>query len=723
MHPHPDSKVAIAVGLRPDGGAFAECNRSLLKHLAAVMGVKAGEFGSLCPNAGEPCDAQVQLPSLWQQDSVLETYCRRVDLDLSSFLSKIVREYPTPAFNPTILGLSPADVAIPPLAIPLMPVASRNGEITVVSWVPGLNRLLVNPAAWVLNAFWGVTSIHALWCEPAHLREALRISAPRILMNAGTDPVREIHHGGIPWVDLDCIPPSEKTNQWFSPLLQRKYSAAPLYLGKRVLTLGVPRLLDARVKAEIEGSLRHRLTIQQVLVDESALQRFIGASESRAINTSGMVQSMLNLERTGRNAETLEVIQAERLHQVLPRGRDDEQAVIKFVHSILYKAIDMGASDIMFQEFPSKLRVRYKVDGDWFDETGDFPGHVAKQVISRLKVISGLEIQYVRLPQDGAFPIKIADQRYDFRVNTSYQAQGEQAVLRLQRDQRNLKSLAELGMPARYIDAVDEIMNGDHGLLILCGPTGSGKSTTIYSILRSLDAVKNNVLTAESPIEVYLENISQTQIDEDGPYTYAAWARGILRQAPDVVMMGEIRDEESVEALMRLSSSGHRAVSTLHTNSACEVPDRFFLFRAQPFMVADSLKMAISQRLVKKVCPRCYEETPVPSEERMCRLGIDPAWLAGAVTLRRGRGCDFCRRSGVSGRRAVFEALVVDEEVRTAIQDRAPATHFRRLMEAKGEMTLFERAVREAASGAIALEEACKFRDFAAELLTRRPPR
>jgi type IV pilus assembly protein PilB len=713
MHPHADPKVAIAIDTRA-GRAFAEFNRSLLKHLATVTGVKAGELGLAYPNVDEESYAKEQLPAIWQQDSLFEAYCHQVDLDLSSFLSKIVREYPTPAFNPTILGLSPADVIMPPLPIPLMPVASRDGEVTVASWVTGLNRLLASPDAWVLNAFWGVNRIQALWCEPAHLREALRISAPRIVMRARTDPVREIHNDGVPWVDLDCIPPSEKTNQWFSPLLQRKYGAAPLYLGKRVLTLGIPKLLDARVKAEIEGSLRHRLTIQQVLVDEGALQRFISASESRAINTSGMVQSMLSLERTGRNAETLEVIQAERLHQAPPRGRDDEQAVIKFVHSILYKAIDMGASDIMFQEFPSKLRVRYKVDGDWFDETGDFPGHVAKQVISRLKVISGLEIQYVRLPQDGAFPIKIADQRFDFRVNTSYQAQGEQAVLRLQRDQRNIKSLAELGMPDRYIKAVDEIMNGDHGLLILCGPTGSGKSTTIYSILRSLDAVRNNVLTAESPIEVYLENISQTQIDEDGPYTYAAWARGILRQAPDVVMMGEIRDEESVEALMRLSSSGHRAVSTLHTNSACEVPGRFFLFRAQPFMVADSLKMAVSQRLVKKVCPRCYEETPVPSEERLRQLGIDPAWLAGAVVLRRGRGCDFCRQSGVSGRRAVFEALVVDEEVRAAIQDRAPATHFRRLMEAKGEMTLFERAVREAASGVIALEEACKFRDFAA---------
>ena len=246
---------------------------------------------------------------------------------------------------------------------------------------------------------------------------------------------------------------------------------------------------------------------------------------------------MLSVERAGRGSENLEVIQAEKLHQSGGRSREDEQAVIKFVHSILYKAVDMAASDIMFQEYPHRLRVRYKLDGDWFDENGDFPGHISKQVISRIKVISGLEIQYVRLPQDGSFPIKIGDQRYDFRVNTSYHAQGEQAVLRLQRDYKNIKALEELGMPEKYAQAIGEMMNGDNGLLILCGPTGSGKTTTIYSILKSLDAVKNNILTAESPIEIFIDNISQTQIDEDGPYDYAMWARGILRQVPDIVMI------------------------------------------------------------------------------------------------------------------------------------------------------------------------------------------
>jgi type II secretory ATPase GspE/PulE/Tfp pilus assembly ATPase PilB-like protein len=176
-------------------------------------------------------------------------------------------------------------------------------------------------------------------------------------------------------------------------------------------------------------------------------------------------------------------------------------------------------------------------------------------------------------------------------------------------------------------------------------------------------------------------------------------------------MMGEIRDEESVEALMRLSSSGHRAISTLHTNSACEVPNRLFLFQAQPFMVADSLKLAISQRLVKKLCPRCAIEEPLPSEERLVRLGIKPEWLAGVNAVRRGRKCDFCRKTGVSGRKAIFEALIVDDEVKIGIQERAPALHLQRILERRGEVSLFEKAVREAAAGTISLEEACKFRE------------
>ena len=567
----------------------------------------------------------------WQRESFLEWYARKTDLDLNVLLGKIVSDNPVIPFAPGLLGASPKTIQIPPLTVPLVPVSWRDSEITITSWVPGLETLLDLREFDLLNEFWGVRRIGVVWSEPRLLRETVKQFASAIELRPVDRPIEgEVKNGGMPWIDLDGITPAEKINHWFSPTLQRRYQACPVYCGKRLLTLAVAKPLDPMTKAEIEGALRHRFSVQQALADPVSLQRFISTSESKAINTAVIVRAMIGFDRQVRDVDPLETIQADKLQESRFRSEVDEQAVIKFVHSILYKGVDLGASDIMFQEFPQRLRVRYKVDGDWFDENGEFPGHIAKQVISRIKVISGLEIQYVRLPQDGTFPIKIGDQRYDFRVNTSYQSQGEQAVLRLQRDQRHVKSLPELGMPDRYVNAIDDLMNGDNGLLILCGPTGSGKTTTIYSILRSIDALKNNVLTAESPIEVLLENISQTQIDDDGPYSYAIWARGILRQAPDIVMMGEIRDEESVDALMRLSSSGHRAISTLHTNSVCEVPNRFFLFRAQPFMVADSLKMAISQRLVKKVCPRCYIEEPVPSEARLIRLGIHPDWLSRA---------------------------------------------------------------------------------------------
>jgi type II secretory ATPase GspE/PulE/Tfp pilus assembly ATPase PilB-like protein len=694
---------------------YNELNNVILCHLAKLLGLGESKNDLSVIFDFFASESSLEPTIRWQREAFFEWYAHKTDLDLNVLLNKIVRENSVVPFDPSLLGVSPKTVQMPPLMIPLVPVSRRDSELTVVSWVPGFETLLCRPEFELLNEFWGVRRISVVWSEPGLLRERVKQFIAAIDLRPADQPIEgEIKNGGIPWLDLDGMTPAEKINQWFSPVLQRRYQACPVYCGKRLLTLAIARPLDPMTKAEIEGALRHRFSVQQVLADPVPLQRFITASESKAINTAGIVRAMIGLDREGRNIDPLEIIQADKLQESRVRPEADEQAVIKFVHSILYKGVELGASDIMFQEFPHRFRVRYKVDGDWFDENGEFPGQIAKQVISRIKVISGLEIQYMRLPQDGTFPIKIGDQRYDFRVNTSYQSQGEQAVLRLQRDQRHVKTLAELGMPSHYAAAIDDLMNGDNGLLILCGPTGSGKTTTIYSILRSIDALKNNVLTAESPIEVLLENISQTQIDDEGPYSYAIWARGILRQAPDIVMMGEIRDEESVDALMRLSSSGHRAISTLHTNSVCEVPNRFLLFRAQPFMVADSLKMAISQRLVKKACPRCYIEEPAPSEERLIRLGIPPYWLSGVSALRRGRKCDFCRHTGVSGRKAIFEALIVDEELKVAIQEQAPAVHLRRILEAKGEATLFQRAVQEAAAGVISLEEACKFREIGA---------
>ena len=515
---------------------FQNLDRLLHFQVARLLGIRENELRFLLEHI-ESSDATNPM-AVWQTDSLIERYSKNFDLELGSILSKLIRDSTLTPFDPTLLRFSPNGLRMPALSVPLLPVARTLNELTVASSIPGLDGLLQQPEFQVLNAFWGVPKLTAVWCEPDHLRHVLNSATDNLdLTPSNIRLATDITNGGTPWINLDEVSPSGKVNHWFSPTLQRRYAACPVYCARRRLTLAVERLLPPNVKAEIEGALRHRFSVQQVLADGEALERFITTSESMAISASGILRSMSTLDQADKKNERLEVIHADSLQQSSHRYRNDEEAVIKFVHSILYKGVELGSSDIMFQEFPQQLRVRYKVDGDWFDQEGDFPGHIARQVISRIKVISGLEIQYVRLPQDGTFPIKIGDQRYDFRVNTSYQTQGEQAVLRLQRDERSVKSLADLGMPSHYIGVIKDLMEGDHGLLILCGPTGSGKTTTIYSILRSVDAVKNNVLTAESPIEVFLENISQTQVDDDGPYSFAMWARGILRQAPDVVMM------------------------------------------------------------------------------------------------------------------------------------------------------------------------------------------
>ena len=490
-----DTSLAATNGWR-QSEPLQNLNHLLHFHAARLLGIRESELRFLLEHI-ESCDATSPM-TIWQADSLIERYSKSFDLELGSILSKLIRDSALTPFDPTLLRFSPNGVKMPALAVPLLPVARTLNEVTIASSIPGLDALLQQPEFQGLNVFWGVPKLTAVWCEPDQLRQVLNLIADNLdLTPSNVRLVTEITNGGPPWINLGEVSPSGKVNHWFSPTLQRRYSACPVYCARRRLTLAVEKLLPPKVKAEIEGALRHRFSVQQVLADGEALERFITTSESMAISASGILRTMSALDHADRKNERLEVIHADSLQQSSHRYRNDEEAVIKFVHSILYNGVELGASDIMFQEFPQQLRVRYKVDGDWFDQEGDFPGHIAKQVISRIKVISGLEIQYVRLPQDGTFPIRIGDQRYDFRVNTSHQAQGEQAVLRLQRDERSVKSLADLGMPAHYVNAIKDLMEGDHGLLILCGPTGSGKTTTIYSILRSIDAVKNNVLTAE----------------------------------------------------------------------------------------------------------------------------------------------------------------------------------------------------------------------------------
>jgi type II secretory ATPase GspE/PulE/Tfp pilus assembly ATPase PilB-like protein len=330
----------------------------------------------------------------------------------------------------------------------------------------------------------------------------------------------------------------------------------------------------------------------------------------------------------------------------------------------------------------------------------------ANLIIAVLKDKAGLRTERIDIPQDGQFQIGHNHKTYLFRIHTSYHVSGEQVILRMKRDANSIRSLVSLGMPERYVEKIHQILHGRAGLIVFSGPTGCGKSTTIYSILNEFDPLQHNIQTAESPIEVVISHVNQVEISDFGRNTFLNWVRGIVREAPDILMMGEIRDLETADALLRVVNTGHRVITTLHANSAAMVPIRFLQLGVQPFLIASTLRMALSQCLVKMVCPHCDEEVPIPSREKLKKMRINPAWLEGAEFFKVGRGCSHCNGTGFEGRKALYEALMVDEEIAHELHGQPTPEKLRHLMIEKGETTLLEKAVREAAHGVISLEEA-----------------
>ena len=297
-------------------------------------------------------------------------------------------------------------------------------------------------------------------------------------------------------------------------------------------------------------------------------------------------------------------------------------------------------------------------------------------------------------PQDGQFRREYELREYLFRINTTFNFQMETAVLRLQPDLESIPTLEGLGMPPYLCTAIREFIAGPQGMLIFTGPAGSGKTTTIYSILKEQPASRMNIITGECPIEVIIPELTQDEISDGGRYTFPDFVRSLVRRQPSIAVIQEIRDAETGEALIGIFNIAVRVIASLHTNSAAHIPDRLEYFRVPVHYTASVLKIGIHQRLVRKLCPACPEEVPIPSAEYLSATGIKPEWLEEATTLLRGTGCPKCQGKGYIGRSPIFEALMVDQEIEAAIALRKSPREIRALMSARGEKTLFEQAVR-----------------------------
>ena len=343
---------------------------------------------------------------------------------------------------------------------------------------------------------------------------------------------------------------------------------------------------------------------------------------------------------------------------------EDDAPIIRLINALLSEAIKENASDIHVEPFEHRLVVRFRVDGI-LREVLQPPRVMAPLLISRIKVMARLDIAEKRLPQDGRIGLRIAGRAVDVRVSTLPSGHGERVVLRLLDKQAGRLDLSHLGMPERLRDLLHDIIHRPHGILLVTGPTGSGKTTTLYAALTQLNDASRSILTVEDPIEYYLEGIGQTQVNTKVEMTFARGLRAILRQDPDVVMVGEIRDLETAEIAVQASLTGHTVLSTLHTNTAVGAVSRLRDMGVEPFLMASSLIGVMSQRLVRLLCESCKE--PYTANAHDCkRLGLDPA---EPPTLFRATGCSHCNDLGYRGRGGIFELIPVDDHLRGMIHD------------------------------------------------------
>ncbi len=380
----------------------------------------------------------------------------------------------------------------------------------------------------------------------------------------------------------------------------------------------------------------------------------------------------------------------------------DRAPVIKLVNLVLFEAVQQEASDIHIQPYEDRLVVRMRIDGVLFD-TFDLPAGVQEEVTSRIKVMARMNIAEKRLPQDGRATVQIGDRVIDLRVSTVPASHGERVVIRLLDKSIRLYTLGDLGMDPVTLNHFARLIGVEHGLILVTGPTGSGKSTTLYASLGEINSTERNIITLEDPIEYQLDGISQIQISDKKGMTFASGLRSVLRQDPDIVMIGEIRDHETAIMAIQAALTGHLVFSTLHTNDAASSVTRLLDLGIEPYLVSSSLVGVLAQRLVRRICPQCAKPyTPKPAELETLRYAPGAEELAG---FRKGAGCDACRGTGYHGRQGCFELLVVDDEIRTRIQANETAAAINNAVIRAGMRSLSDDGLEKVVAGQTTLDE------------------
>ena len=439
-----------------------------------------------------------------------------------------------------------------------------------------------------------------------------------------------------------------------------------------------------------------------VVADPNAIERAI----SRYYGEEGVdvTSALKELGEDEHIAREITEVSEENLGELMDLA--NETPIIKFVNLVLYQAIKDRASDIHFEPFEDEFKIRYRVDGALY-EMAPPPKHLALPVISRIKVMANLNISERRLPQDGRINFPMGNRQVDMRVSCLPTQFGESVVLRvLDRSAVNL-DIESLGFPKSVYDYILEAIQQPNGIIVVTGPTGSGKTTTLYSCLRKVNTIDSKLLTVEDPVEYDIEGIMQVAVNEAVGMTFGKALRAFLRQDPDIIMVGEMRDVETAQIAIQASLTGHLVLSTLHTNDAPGAVTRLIDMGVEPVLLSSSLMAVLAQRLVRTICKKC--RTPFePTESQLALLNLSPHDI-GDKMFYYGRGCNACNDTGYKGRKGIFELLPISEPIRLLINERAPTVVIRQKAVELGMVTLREDGLRSIFDGDTTIEEVVKY--------------
>ena len=475
----------------------------------------------------------------------------------------------------------------------------------------------------------------------------------------------------------------------------KRYELVPLAEEHGVVPVAIANPLHLQVLDDIR--LLTGRPVTPVLAPADAITELLHALYEQAQETAEEVIEDIDSAHLSQLAEAIE-----ETTDLLTAT--DDAPIIRLLNSLMFRAVKERASDIHIEPFERDVVVRYRVDGVMHNVLTP-PKRVLSALISRLKIMAGLDIAERRVPQDGRIGIRIGDREVDIRVSIIPVANGERAVLRLLDKEHLLLRLDDLGFTPAHLERITQLIRLSHGMMLVTGPTGSGKTTTLYAALSQINAPDKNILTIEDPIEYQIKGIGQMQINPKINLTFAACLRSILRQDPDVILVGEIRDVETAEISIHAALTGHLVFSTLHTNDAAGAVTRLLDMGIEPFLVASSVVAIVAQRLVRTICTACRRGY-TPSPEELARLGLSRALEAGrSITLARGSGCEACAGSGYRGRVAIYEILLVDDQIRRLIMAKADAGAIGEAAVAAGMRTLRVEGMAKVLQGLTTAEE------------------